>query len=75
MSAMAARNVELKLPPVEAFTFKGIMEEIKHGVAEDLERIAEICARSKYSLSNQYEVHVSLVLLLTLLFLRGQRKF
>ncbi len=70
MSAMAARNVELKLPPVEAFTFKGIMEEIKHGVAEDLERIAEICARSKYSLSNQYEVHVGLRLPLILLFLR-----
>ncbi|KAH7371890.1 hypothetical protein BKA64DRAFT_587290 [Cadophora sp. MPI-SDFR-AT-0126] len=57
-SAMAAGKTELKMPPVEAFTFKGIMEEIKHGVAEDLERIAEICARSKYSLSNQYEVHM-----------------
>jgi len=57
-SAMSAGKMELKMPPVEAFTFKGIMEEIKHGVAEDLERIAEICARSKYSLSNQYEVHM-----------------
>ena len=55
---MAKGNMELKLPPVEAFSFKGIMEEIRHGVAEDLERIAEICARSKYSLSNQYEVHM-----------------
>lgn len=55
---MSAGKMELKMPPVEAFTFKGIMEEIKHGVAEDLERIAEICARSKYSLSNQYEVHM-----------------
>jgi hypothetical protein len=58
MSTMATGSVELKLPPVEAFSFKGIMDEIKHGVAEDLERIAEICARSKYSLSNQYEVHM-----------------
>ncbi|EKD20162.1 uncharacterized protein L3040_002879 [Drepanopeziza brunnea f. sp. 'multigermtubi'] len=57
-AAMASGKMELKMPPVEAFTFKGIMEEIKHGVAEDLERIAEICARSKYSLSNQYEVHM-----------------
>lgn len=56
--AMAAGKMEMKMPPVEAFTFKGIMEEIKHGVAEDLERIAEICARSRYSLSNQYEVHM-----------------
>jgi hypothetical protein len=56
--AMKSAPVELKLPPVEAFTFKGVMDEIRHGVAEDLERIAEICARSKYSLSNQYEVHM-----------------
>lgn len=57
-SAMGPGKMELKLPPVEAFSFKGIMDEIKSGVAEDLERIAEICARSKYSLSNQYEVHM-----------------
>ncbi|CZT12786.1 uncharacterized protein RAG0_16491 [Rhynchosporium agropyri] len=57
-SDMSRVNKELKMPPVEAFSFKGIMEEIKQGVAEDLERIAEICARSKYSLSNQYEVHM-----------------
>lgn len=47
-----------ELPPVEAFSFKGIMESIHTGVTEDLERIAEICARSRYSLSNQYEVHM-----------------
>ena len=57
-SAKAAAKMDLKLPPVEAFSFKGIMDEIKQGVTEDLERIAEICARSKYSLSNQYEVHM-----------------
>lgn len=56
--AMRSSQTELKLPPVEAFTFKGIMDEIRHGVADDLERIAEICARSRYSLSNQYEVHM-----------------
>ena len=58
VSAPRRGSMELKLPPVEAFSFKGIMEEIRHGVTEDLERIAEICARSKYSLSNQYEVHM-----------------
>jgi hypothetical protein len=47
-----------ELPPVEAFSFKGIMDSIHSGVADDLERIAEICARSRYSLSNQYEVHM-----------------
>ncbi|KAK5662800.1 hypothetical protein OQA88_6209 [Cercophora sp. LCS_1] len=29
------------------------------GISADLDRIAEICARSRYSLSNQYEVHVA----------------
>lgn len=57
-AAMSTTKMEFKLPPVEAFTFKGIMDEIRNGVSEDLERIAEICARSKYSLSNQYEVHM-----------------
>ncbi|KAL2062703.1 hypothetical protein VTL71DRAFT_5775 [Oculimacula yallundae] len=51
-------KMDLKMPPIEAFSFKGIMDEIKQDVTEDLERIAEICARSKYSLSNQYEVHM-----------------
>ncbi|KAI9744174.1 MAG: hypothetical protein M1818_002326 [Claussenomyces sp. TS43310] len=47
-----------ELPPLEAFTFKGIMDSIQCSVADDLDRIAEICARSRYSLSNQYEVHM-----------------
>lgn len=51
-------NGKAELPPLEAFTFKGIMDSIQSSVAEDLERIAEICARSRYSLSNQYEVHM-----------------
>jgi hypothetical protein len=46
------------LPPLEAFTFSGIMASIGPDVNQDLERIAEICARSRYSLSNQYEVHM-----------------
>ncbi|KAM3068970.1 hypothetical protein ACMFMF_008936 [Clarireedia jacksonii] len=50
-------KMDLKLPPVEAFSFKGIMDDIKHSVSDDLERIAEICARSKYSLANQHEFH------------------
>ncbi|KAI0016205.1 hypothetical protein F4780DRAFT_702114 [Xylariomycetidae sp. FL0641] len=48
-----------KLPPVQAFSFKSIMAEIQHDIGPDLDRIAEICARSRYSLSNQYEVHVA----------------
>ncbi|KAF4469313.1 hypothetical protein FALBO_3778 [Fusarium albosuccineum] len=53
---------EAKLPPVDAFRFKSFMANIEdqNGDADinaDLDRIAEICAKSRYSLSNQYEVH------------------
>ncbi|KAF5505639.1 hypothetical protein CGCS363_v005233 [Colletotrichum siamense] len=53
-----------KLPPVEAFGFKSMMANIEsqegdNNINADLDRIAEICARSRYSLSNQYEVHVA----------------
>ena len=52
---------ENKLPPLEAFSFKSIMSDMQgdDDVNADLDRIAEICARSRYSLSNQYEVHVA----------------
>jgi hypothetical protein len=50
------------LPPVEAFSFKSFMANMEENagmgdINADLDRIAEICARSRYSLSNQYEVH------------------
>ncbi|KAI0167185.1 hypothetical protein GGR52DRAFT_557278 [Hypoxylon sp. FL1284] len=50
---------DAKLPPLEAFSFKSIMADIQQDVGADLDRIAEICARSRYSLSNQYEVHIA----------------
>ncbi|KJZ71983.1 hypothetical protein HIM_08663 [Hirsutella minnesotensis 3608] len=53
---------ETRLPPVEAFTFKSFMANLESqgeggDINADLDRIAEICAKSRYSLSNQYEVH------------------
>ncbi|KAL7948939.1 hypothetical protein V8C42DRAFT_232744 [Trichoderma barbatum] len=54
---------EARLPPVDAFSFKSFMANIEAqggiggDINADLDRIAEICARSRYSLSNQYEVH------------------
>ncbi|KAI1336185.1 hypothetical protein F5Y15DRAFT_427288 [Xylariaceae sp. FL0016] len=50
---------DAKLPPLEAFSFKTIVADMQHDMSADLDRIAEICARSRYSLSNQYEVHVA----------------
>ncbi|KAK0383812.1 hypothetical protein NLU13_9723 [Sarocladium strictum] len=53
---------EAKLPPIEAFTFRSFLDNMEaqpgsSDINADLDRIAEICARSRYSLSNQYEVH------------------
>ncbi|KAK3684751.1 hypothetical protein B0T22DRAFT_441993 [Podospora appendiculata] len=55
---------EAKLPPLEAFSFKSFLADMEaqggeSDIGADLDRIAEICARSRYSLSNQYEVHVT----------------
>jgi len=57
-------NDDTKLPPLEAFSFKSILADMQTrgdggSISADLDRIAEICARSRYSLSNQYEVHVA----------------
>ncbi|KAF2194272.1 hypothetical protein K469DRAFT_709783 [Zopfia rhizophila CBS 207.26] len=35
------------------------MADMQQDIGADLDRIAEICARSRYSLSNQYEVHIT----------------
>lgn len=56
---------EAKLPPLEAFSFKSFMADLpspsngESDIGADLDRIAEICARSRYSLSSQYEMHVA----------------
>ncbi|KAI0379833.1 hypothetical protein F5Y04DRAFT_107287 [Hypomontagnella monticulosa] len=58
-SGKARTTANAKLPPLESFTFKSIMADIQQDVGADLDRIAEICARTRYSLSNQYEVHIA----------------
>ena len=49
-------NVDL--PPLEAFSFNGILKAIDPEISSTLDAIASICAKSRYSLSNQYEVHM-----------------
>ena len=63
-SSLGREQDEARLPPLEAFSFKSFMAEMQarggdDDIGADLDRIAEICARSRYSLSNQYEVHVA----------------
>ncbi|KAK0739789.1 hypothetical protein B0T21DRAFT_410116 [Apiosordaria backusii] len=68
--APSPQQEEVKLPPLEAFSFKSFIKDATspesssggvsgNDISADLDRIAEICARSRYSLSNQYEVHVA----------------
>ncbi|CEJ80902.1 hypothetical protein VHEMI01059 [[Torrubiella] hemipterigena] len=62
MSSHNSTHQEAKLPPVDAFTFRSFLDKMEEegqatDINADLDRIAEICARSRYSLSNQYEVH------------------
>ncbi|KAI9828395.1 MAG: hypothetical protein M1832_002823 [Thelocarpon impressellum] len=47
-----------ELPPLEAFSFDGILKAIEPEISATLDAIASICANSRYSLSNQYEVHM-----------------
>ncbi|KAI9850948.1 MAG: hypothetical protein M1838_004733 [Thelocarpon superellum] len=49
---------DVSLPPLDAFSFNGIMGAIEPDIAGTLDAIASICAKSRYSLSNQYEVHM-----------------
>ncbi|KIH88022.1 hypothetical protein SPBR_06744 [Sporothrix brasiliensis 5110] len=52
---------EAKLPPIEAFSYKGFMADLQTttDIRSDLDRIAEICARSRYCLSDKYDSHVT----------------
>ncbi|PHH83767.1 hypothetical protein CDD82_2639 [Ophiocordyceps australis] len=61
-SSLDCTDQDAQLPPLEAFSFKSFMNNFDQdkggvGINAHLDRIAEICARSRYSLSNQYEVH------------------
>ncbi|KAI9676363.1 MAG: hypothetical protein M1817_000520 [Caeruleum heppii] len=49
---------DAKLPPVEAFSFKNIMDTVEPEIKGTLDVIAGVCAKSRYSLAGQYEVHL-----------------
>lgn len=59
VSRKSSAKDDAKLPSLEAFRFQSIMTDIQDDIGADLDRIADICARSRYSLSNQYEIHVA----------------
>ncbi|MCJ1301009.1 hypothetical protein MMC08_003808 [Hypocenomyce scalaris] len=47
-----------ELPPLEAFSFQEILQSINSEITVPIDNIAEICGRSKMSLSNEYSSHL-----------------
>lgn len=47
-----------ELPPLEAFSFQEILQSISSDIRVPIERIAEICGKSKLSLANEYSSHM-----------------
>lgn len=47
-----------ELPPVEAFSFQEILQSISSDIRIPIDRIAEICGKSKLSLANEYSSHM-----------------
>lgn len=49
---------ELELPPLSAFSFSEILAAIDPDVRLSIDKIAEICGKSKLSLANEYGSHL-----------------
>ncbi|KAL8703136.1 MAG: hypothetical protein Q9201_003668 [Fulgogasparrea decipioides] len=47
-----------KLPPLESFSFQDILASIDPDVSASIDKIAEICGRSKMSLADEYSSHL-----------------
>jgi len=51
-------GADAQLPPVEAFAFDNVLQAVRPDIQETLDAIAEICARSRMSLADQYSAHL-----------------
>jgi len=49
---------DAKLPPVEAFSFDGILRAVGPEIYDSIDSIAEICAKSKLSMADEYSAHL-----------------
>ncbi|KAL8668938.1 MAG: hypothetical protein Q9168_006451 [Polycauliona sp. 1 TL-2023] len=47
-----------EIPPLESFSFQDILASIDPDVALSIDRIAEICGRSKMSMADEYSSHM-----------------
>lgn len=50
-------NTNVQLPPVAAFAFRSILQAVEPDIQSALDSIAEIYARSKLSLADEYSAH------------------
>jgi hypothetical protein len=53
-----AMRSDASLPPVEAFTFDGILRAVEPDIQGAIDGIAEIYARSRLSLANEHDSHM-----------------
>lgn len=60
LDAMSAssNSPPVKLPPVDAFAFDGILRAVEPEIQSALDAIAEICARSRMSMADAHAAHM-----------------
>jgi hypothetical protein len=57
LSAGLARQNE-QLPAIEDFSFSAILRAVDPEIRDAIDAIAEICARSRMSLADEYDAHL-----------------
>ena len=58
ITAAPTMGADSKLPPIEAFSFDGILRAVEPDIQDAIDAIAEICARSRMSLANEHAAHM-----------------
>ncbi|KAA6413079.1 MAG: hypothetical protein FRX48_02823 [Lasallia pustulata] len=54
----SAEKCQYELPPLEAFAFQEILQSVSSDIRVPIDRIAEICGKSRLSLANEYSSHM-----------------
>ncbi|CAI6293155.1 unnamed protein product [Periconia digitata] len=57
-AGLADARYQPKLPNVESFSFSAILRAVDPEIRDAIDAIAEICARSRYSLADEYDAHL-----------------
>ncbi|PVH94086.1 hypothetical protein DM02DRAFT_618858 [Periconia macrospinosa] len=57
-AGLADARQQPKLPAIESFSFSAILRAVDPEIRDAIDAIAEICARSRYSLADEYDAHL-----------------